>query len=63
MLNTKRGAMRKKTKTKFTGFFMSQSDLEKLWKLSERYDNNNSLTMRVLIQEAYKKLEKETNVR
>ena len=55
--------MRKKTKTRFTGFFMSQDDLEKLWKLSERYDNNNSLTMRILIQDAYKKLQKETNVR
>lgn len=55
--------MRKKTKTKFTGFFMSQDDLEKLWQLSERYDNNNSLTMRVLIQDAYAKLEKEQNVR
>ena len=42
---------------------MSQDDLEKLWQLSERYDNNNSLTMRVLIQDAYKKLEKETDVR
>ncbi len=52
--------MRTKTKTRFTGFFMSQDDLEKLWKLSERYDNNNSLTMRVLIQEAYAKYQKET---
>ena len=55
--------MRKKTKTQFTGFFMSQDDLEKLWKLSERYDNNNSLTMRVLIQDAYEKFYKEQNVR
>ena len=55
--------MRTKTKTKFTGFFMTQDDLEKLWKLSEKHDNNNSMTMRILIQDAYKKLQKEQNVR
>ncbi len=63
MLNMKRGAMRTKTKTKFTGFFMTQDDLEKLWKLSEKYDKNNSMTMRILIQEAYAKLQKEQKVR
>jgi hypothetical protein len=40
-------------KTNFVGFFLDDDDLNKLWKLSERYENNNSMTLRTIIRETF----------
>lgn len=42
-----------KMKTNFVGFFLDDDDLNKLWKLSERYENNNSMTLRTILRETF----------
>ena len=64
--------MARKKKTKFVGFYLDEDDLEKLWVLSRSYEENNSRTMRAILNEAYENLigttkgtemEKQTNER
>ena len=45
-----------KMKTNFVGFNLDDDDLQKLWKLSEAFGNNNSATMRHIVNEAYNNL-------
>lgn len=42
-----------KMKTNFIGFYLDDDDLNKLRKLSERYENNNSMTLRTILRETF----------
>ena len=47
--------------SKFAGFTLTVEDVAKLRKLSERYDGNISMTVRILIRDAFDEKQLEGN--
>lgn len=51
-----------KMKTNFIGFYLDDDDLNKLRKLSERYENNNSMTLRTILRETFDQQENKSEL-
>jgi hypothetical protein len=49
-------------KTNFIGFYLDDDDLNKLRKLSERYENNNSMTLRTILRETFDQQENKSEL-
>lgn len=52
-----------KMKTNFIGFYLDDDDLNKLWKMSERFENNNSMTVRAILRESFERQENESELK
>lgn len=52
-----------KMKTNFIGFYLDDDDLNKLWKMSERFENNNSMTLRAILRESFERQENESELK
>ena len=52
-----------KMKTNFIGFYLDDDDLNKLWKMSERFENNNSMTLRAILRESFERQENESEMK
>jgi len=52
-----------KMKTNFIGFYLDDDDLNKLRKMSERFENNNSMTLRAILRESFERQENESELK